>query len=54
MELEPVEKFEECMRELITKAAKAEDSGDAMRFSQAAVNIANAVATVARTPNNNP
>lgn len=28
---------------LIEKAAKAEDSGDAMRFSQAAVNAANAM-----------
>lgn len=29
---------------LITKAAEAADSGDAMRFSQAAVNCANTVA----------
>lgn len=34
---------------LIEKAAKAEDSADAMRFSQAACNAANAQACVANT-----
>lgn len=31
------------IEELIQKAAAAKDSGDAMRFSQAAVNAANAL-----------
>lgn len=31
---------------LITKAANAHDSGDAMRFSQAACNAANALAVL--------
>ncbi len=32
---------------LIDKAAKAEDSGDALRFSQAACNAANAMCALA-------
>jgi hypothetical protein len=32
--------------ELVSKAAKASDSGDAMRFSQAACNAANALAVL--------
>jgi len=31
---------------MIAKAAKAEDSGDAMRFAQAALNAANALAVI--------
>ena len=34
---------------LIDKAAKADDSGDALRFSQAACNAANAMACVSNT-----
>ena len=34
---------------LLAKAAKANDSGDAMRLSQAALNAANAQLTVANT-----
>jgi hypothetical protein len=34
------------VEELITKAAQAHDSGDAMRFSQAACNAANAMLIV--------
>lgn len=37
------------IKTLIEKAAKAEDSGDAMRFSQAACNAANAMACVSAT-----
>jgi hypothetical protein len=35
---------------LIEKAAKANDSGDAMRFSQAACNAANAMTCVRNMP----
>jgi hypothetical protein len=35
------------VKELISKAAKANDSGDAMRFSQAACNAANALCSLA-------
>jgi len=35
---------------LIVKAATTHDSGDAMRFSQAACNAANAMITVVTTP----
>lgn len=31
------------IEDLIAKAAKAQDSGDAMRFAQAALNAANAI-----------
>ncbi len=31
---------------LITKAAKSDNSGDAMKYAQAAVNAANAIATL--------
>jgi hypothetical protein len=34
---------------LITQAALAHDSGDAMRFSQAALNAANALACMSNT-----
>jgi hypothetical protein len=34
---------------LIDKAAKAADSGDAMRFAQAALNAANALACISNT-----
>lgn len=34
---------------LLKKAAEAPDSGDAMRFSQAALNAANAVAVMVHT-----
>ena len=34
------------IKELAEKAAKASDSGDAMRFSQAANNIANAMSNI--------
>lgn len=34
------------IEQLIAKAADAEDSGDAMRFSQAAANAANALCAV--------
>lgn len=37
--------------ELIDKAAKAEDSGDALRFSQAACNAANALCALTNTKN---
>lgn len=37
------------VEQLIEKAAKAADSGDAMRFSQAACNAANALACVSNT-----
>lgn len=33
------------LKTLIAKAASAKDSGDAMRFSQAALNVANTVLT---------
>ena len=36
---------------LIDKAAKAEDSGDALRFSQAACNAANALCAAASAVN---
>jgi hypothetical protein len=36
----------ENVTELNKKAAEAKDSGDAMRFSQAAVNVANAMCAV--------
>ncbi len=35
--------LQECLRNLIAKAKKVERSDDAMRFSQAAQNIANAM-----------
>ncbi len=35
------------VKELITKAAKADKSDDAMKFSQAAVNAANALCSLA-------
>ncbi len=35
--------MKECIETLIKKAAEAEKSDDAMRFSQAAVNAANAL-----------
>lgn len=35
------------VKTLIEKAAKANDSGDAMRFSQAALNAANALCSLA-------
>lgn len=38
--------MEEQIKNLIQKAAGANDSGDAMRFSQAAVNAANAVSVL--------
>lgn len=34
------------VEELIAKAAKCSDSADAMRFSQAALNVVNAVLTL--------
>lgn len=34
------------IEQLVDKAAKADDSGDAMRFSQAACNAANAMITL--------
>ncbi len=37
------------VKELIARAAKAEKSEDAMRFSQAACNCANALASLANT-----
>jgi hypothetical protein len=41
MELEPMTVCDD-IKTLIGKAAKANDSGDAMRFAQAAANAANA------------
>lgn len=38
--------MKEHVKTLIEQAAKAKDSGDAMRFSQAAVNAANAMCAV--------
>ena len=35
------------VQELIEKAAKADDSADAMKFSQAALNAANALCSLA-------
>ena len=50
-ELEPMNKKkpEEAIDKLIFKAADARDSFDAMRFSQAAVNVANALNTKQHT-----
>ena len=36
------DKFDTSVEELVTKAEKAEKSEDALRFSQAACNVANA------------
>lgn len=41
-----MDNLEQAIRDLVKKAAKTEDSGDAMRFSQAALNAANAAATL--------
>jgi hypothetical protein len=38
------------IEQLIDKAAKANDSADAMRFAQAAMNAASALACVSNTP----
>lgn len=40
------------VEELIKQAAEAEDSGDAMRFSQAAVNAANAMCALQNAAKN--
>ncbi|MEC5291575.1 MULTISPECIES: hypothetical protein [unclassified Aurantimonas] len=45
-ELEPVAKIEDHIRALAAKASQAEKSDDAMRFSQAACNAANAFAVL--------
>ena len=37
------------IKDLVRKAANAADSGDAMKFSQAACNAANALATLTST-----
>lgn len=42
--------IEKHVKELISKAAKADDSADAMRFSQAALNAANAACSLANLP----
>jgi hypothetical protein len=42
------------IKALSDKAAKAGDSGDAMRFSQAANNIANAMSNVCTMPTEDP
>ncbi len=41
---------EKQIKELITKAAGAEKSEDALRFSQAAVNAANAMVALGNAP----
>tara|TARA_R110000751_G_scaffold18476_6_gene56218 strand:- start:794 stop:994 length:201 start_codon:yes stop_codon:yes gene_type:complete len=38
------------IKELAGKASRAGDSGDAMKFSQAALNLANAFGTLAAAP----
>ena len=42
------------VEKLLEKASNAGDSGDAMRFSQAAVNAANALALIKNTPAHSP
>jgi Ca2+-binding RTX toxin-like protein len=48
MELEPMSDQVDHIKELIKKAADADDSADAMRFSQAALNAANAAIPLKR------
>ena len=44
-----MEELIEAAKKLANKAAEAEDSGDAMRFSQAASNVSNANAVLEET-----
>lgn len=41
------------IKKLAEQASKATDSGDAMRFAQAAANLANAAETASNTAKNN-
>lgn len=41
------------IKKLAENASKAEDSGDAMRFAQAAANLANAMETATNAAKNN-
>jgi hypothetical protein len=47
MELEPMDfDLKDQIKKLVDKAAASEDGGDAMRFSQAATNVAHAMVAV--------
>jgi hypothetical protein len=41
--------MEDAVKKLLDKAVEAHDSGDAMRFAQAACNAANAIASLSET-----
>lgn len=41
--------MEDAVKTLLDKATKTDDSGDAMRFAQAACNAANALAALSET-----
>lgn len=47
-----IEKLELAMQELITKTTNTNESSDAMRYSQAVLNMAHALATVKNLPHN--
>jgi hypothetical protein len=46
LELEPMDFYDKAIKELISRASETDDSGDAMRFTQAAVNVAKAADTI--------
>jgi hypothetical protein len=45
-----IEKLELVMQELIKKTTATDESSDAMRYSQAVLNVAHALATVKNLP----